>query len=143
MDSLSPLLSTTFAVFADLKRNLHILRWRCCKFYYPSFVRERNALETVKKAPAASAPARALICNVKTKRLLNRLYTLCFMVTPPLRRFFRIALSSYCFIDISPLYALRFALDIRGSQARSQPAPLAVQLNHGTPFSERIAPDPA
>ena len=40
-------------------------------------------------------------------------------------------------------HALRFALAIRGSQARSPPASLAVQLNHGTPFSERIAPDPA
>ena len=97
MDSLSPLLSTTLAVFADLKRNLHILRWRYCKFNCPSFALERNALETVKKAPAASAPARALI----------RLYTLCFMVTPPLRRFFFTSRSyhssyTYCFMDISP-----------------------------------------
>ena len=44
---------------------------------------------------------------------------------------------TYCFIDISPLCALRFALAIRGSQARSQPASLAVQLNHGTPFTPK------
>ena len=31
-------------------------------------------------------------------------------------------------------HALRYALAIRGSQARSLPASLAVQLNHGTPF---------
>ena len=33
--------------------------------------------------------------------------------------------------------AIRFALALRGSQARSLPASLAVQLNHGTPFSPK------